>query len=311
LYYTDGLVDTWSPRSLPAPVNTAGDSPPYGYGQLVAVDAMGSLGSFAVLTSSGSVTSGSVPSEMRSWIYTCDSSGSSPASWTSTQMTSGSATGHPYNLRGHDLTASNGSPVAVLSSGSYSATVPVYGWAIEKITDKRNAWDFWGIRPDGDIGWVCDSRMSMDWYCYAEDQTTLKVVLNSTFWSTVNPPDFVYLYGNWGEQVEVDALTDGLGYRYWPFMVDFAYPVKGVWVATIRLGLLDPLQTYGSRTLRFNIFGLKRGLPPWPSLTHGDRCEDYHLRGFSPYGDRRPGPKDPFMPMPIHSTLLAGMIYWI
>lgn len=309
LYYTDGIGDTWASRSLPAPVNTAGDNPPLGYGRLVSVDAMGALGRFAVLTTSGSSSTGSSPAEMRSWIYTCESSGSSASSWSSVQMSTGSATARPYNLTGWDLTAAGGIPVAVLSSGSVWAGVPLMGWACEKVTKNRNAFDFFDFPS---FSTKCSSDRAIDWYVDSVKNTPTDTIIDiRIITTTFGRNDSVYLYGSLGVQSGV-ALTDINGFRYWGFTAKASLISAGVWQTIIQLNnQVDPLISSGYRDIYFNIFCLATGaLSPYPSITHGDVCGASHVMGISPYGDQRGGVRQP-LPMPFESTLVAGHIYWI
>lgn len=317
LYYTDGLSDTWETRSLPNPVNTAGDVPALGYGRLIAVDATGGLGQFAVLTTSGSVSSGSNPAEMRSWIYTCESSGSTPSLWTSVQMSTGSATAHPYNLRGWDLTSSGGTPLAVLSSGSNWALVPNLRWACEKLDDDRQAYDFFDY---SEFRAKCNRDVSASWYVESIQDTptdtiiTIRIVSNS-----FGRGSYCYLYGSIDSQ-NGEALTDVDGYRYWAFTSDASLigtiasgPGSGSFVWETKVTLNRQYQFWDSNVPKayyFNVFLLARSaLSPYPSLTLGDVCGTSHVMGLSPYGDRKGGVRTS-VPMPIRSTICAGVIYW-
>jgi len=321
LYYTDGIGTTWSPRSLPSPVNSAGDTPALGYGRMIAVDAMGSLGKFAVLTTSGSISTGSDPAQMRSWIYTCENSGSLPSLWTSTAMTTGSASSQPYNLTGWDLTANGGIPTAVLSSGSVWATVPNGSWHCEKITKDRNAWDYFDY---GLFRYVCNADRGLQWYVNSMYDTPTDTIFEIYILvSNFNRNDSVYLYGCYGDRNDV-ALTDIDGFRYWDFIAPASLfgtipsPTPGanpqqVWKTTITLDR-DVLAWTSDhfREIHFNIFCLaKNAISPYPSLTHGDTCGSNHVMGVSPYGDiYHPGMPARPMPMPIASTLIAGAFYF-
>lgn len=118
LYWTDGN-GSWSSRSLPAPINSAGDSPPLGYGAIVAVSATGA--GFDVLTTNYN-TSGSNVQNARSWVYESTGSGTD---WTSTELYDGSS-GSGYHLVGYDISSELGSPTILASSGSvYTGTAIV------------------------------------------------------------------------------------------------------------------------------------------------------------------------------------------
>lgn len=309
LYYTDGIGDTWQTRSLPSPSNMAGDMPPMGYGRMIAVDASGALGQFSVLTTSGSSSTGSLPAEMRSWIYTCESSGSTPSSWQSVQMSTGSATSHPYNLRGWDLTSSGGAPIAVLSSGSVWASVPLMGWRCEQVTKNRNAHDWFDYST---FSQKCDANIGINWYVNDLYNTPTDTVIDIRILApTFGRRDSIYLYGSTGNQNN-SARTDINGYRYWPFTAKASLIATGEWQVVLQLNNeTDPLITFGYRDIYFNIFCLAtNALSPYPSITHGDTCGEGHVLGSSPYGDQRGGVRQP-LPMPFESTLVAGHIYWL
>jgi len=306
LYYTDGESSTWSSRSLPSPSNGAGDDPAIGYGRLVAVDATGTAGEFAVLTTNGLVSTGSDPAETRSWIYTCDNSGSTSGDWTSTPMTTGSATSRPYNLKGWDLTASGGFPVAVLSSGSVWATVPVGGWRCEKVTENRTAFDYWAGFSGG---WKCEAERGMSWGVSSIVKTITDTYISIDIMTGGLYTDFVYLYGSAGPRNDV-SLTDAQGYRYWSFTSDAIKIGPTTWRTTVVLNHQYWLWPSGAiKEFFFNIFHCSNNaLPPYGGITEGDVCGSSHVLGSSPYGDRRGS--SIFYPMPIISTLLAGYIYW-
>jgi len=126
LYHTSG--STWSIRSLPAPINMAGDSPAPGYGTLQAVSAKGSTGEFCVLTTNVN-SSGSDVQQCRSWVY--ESTGSGANTWESTQLYDtdtglipGDSTGSGYHIYGYDVSSEAGVPYIVASSGSLYSYLP-------------------------------------------------------------------------------------------------------------------------------------------------------------------------------------------
>lgn len=122
LYYYNGI--SWQRRTLPAPANTAGDSPAPGYGNLIAVDATGVEGEFNVLTVK-KLTSGSAIQDGRSWVYNTKNSGSS---WTSVQLQDSSGSG--FHVVGIDLSSRFGTAYVVATSGSlYDA-----GWMKEALS---------------------------------------------------------------------------------------------------------------------------------------------------------------------------------
>ena len=113
VYYHNGIQ--WYQRTIPNPVNTAGDSPaPTTSGMIFqSVSPMGASGAFSLLATK-KMTSGSAVQDGRTWVYTTTTSGST---WESVELDGGS-TGSGFHVLGMDISSRYGTPYVVATSGS-------------------------------------------------------------------------------------------------------------------------------------------------------------------------------------------------
>ena len=322
LYYSDG-TNPWEIRTLPAPVNDAEDDPPPAHGDYVAVDALGSQGGFAVLTTNP-LSSGSNVQESRSWVYTCASTGSSPADWESVELSNSilsTGSNVSWHTIGMDLRSTLGAPYVLASSGS------VYGGPGIRITvgDNTRIWNY--RQPD--YNYFCGDAPNtglVSWWVgpiYSLGAGYARITFQA---ATVSGgfKDNLFMYGSYGGGGAQEALTDENGYRYWGFQLGFRWldsNVPGhppyIWEAVkdVHLGF-DPddfLSIQFGQTVSFNLFWSPSRTINFQSITMGEVCGENHAVGTSPYGDMygpfgQGGPVDPATPYPIASNISAGSI---
>jgi hypothetical protein len=325
LYYTDGET-AWSQRTLPAPINSAEDVPAPGYGGYVAVDALGTLGAFAVLTTNA-VTSGSTgspstgsPAEFRSWVYTCENTGSTPASWDSTQVVT-QTSGSSYQVMGIDMKSTLGIPYVLGSSGS---TYIISGLRyFVDVRSKERVLHY----EDGFVN-KCEAAPSnyglVDWGGQFGLSGTVPVFFMQAYTYTGTYKDNVFLYGT-GYPPSTTPGYDESGYRVWEYQYNFLWSPLNVmgdppylWTATIPLSDFPDVSDFQGMLMPFfyfNLFWSPHRTLNASCITIKEECgNDPPTLGIgeSPYGDLygplgHGGPKDPATPYPILSRLLAGV----
>ncbi len=327
LYYTDG-TNPWAIRSLPAPINSAGDVPAPGHGSLIAVDALGGAGSFAVMTVNPR-TSGSAIQECRTWVYNCQSTGSAPSSWQSVELvndiiSSGSySSGSEWHVIGIDMRSTLGTPNVVASSGSVYALVP--GGVIIYQGDETRTNDYTQgfsqrVCTDASLGiglrsWWVDSIASTG----STIRFTIKARTDTGLFR-----DNLFMYGSFyggGAQYAGKDIND---YWTWDFQSDFSWDATNnplvppfYWTTVVELSTEFSVgtipQMFSGQTIWFNLF-----YSPWhtisqSSITMGEPCGEDHIVDTSPYGDTyhrlgHGGASDPATPYPIKSVLQGGFI---
>jgi hypothetical protein len=338
LYYTDG-TNPWQARTLPAPINSAGDDPAPGHGYYVATDALGGVGEFSVLTTgpltSGSGTSGSTQS--RSWTYTCDTTGSAPSSWKSVQLvtqdvviggssgsgSSGSGGGN-YNVFGIDMKSTTGVPYVLGSSGS--TWWIGQGWYVHS-GDRGAIFDWY---------WPPSTHHCMelreDFYWYLSGVAPLSATTMSLHFTAVTYSgwykDNLFMYGkstgggNAGGVSRADK--DGANYWTWPFQVNFKWDATNVpgfppytWSANVGVSISGPWSSGSSGipgagtgdVIVFNLFNSPRRNTTYNGTTMGDICDEtVHGIAQSPYGDCFTFKTDGTAMYPFLSTLSSGII---
>lgn len=325
LYYTDG-ENGWTLKTLPAPVNTAGDDPaPTSPGLLVAVDALGGVGQFAVLTTSAlGETSGSIPTEARSWVYLSENISSGSGSWTSTQLEIDAlfSSGSPYNVAGDDLSSKFGFPYVIGSSSiMYSNMSPNrYNVCIEKRWTRtcRDWLNYENFAPE------CESNPSLQWILnwYVADtpfgDAELVVELSGGTYK-----DNLFLYGMYNWAGPASCPRDEDGYYRWPFQ-EYGILYKADWRTGITYWRFPGIGVYSLPVtpenennlfeVNFNIFYSPYRTLNASSFTYGDVCGTVHRVGTSPYGDiwgkfGYSGPVDPNTPYPIVSNFGTGRFF--